>query len=180
MSFTTVNPTNEQTAALKLLAQMVASCATFAAAAAVNGLVPTPEQLLGEDGDELKCIHYPWYRLPTQQVEKPFAVIYEEPGSFNYRRLADGVQIPNGKLRLQIGLTVNDPDDAEGESVRFNNFQGDVASHLRYRSQIPGELRCTLEQSVPPTISHPAHVAALSAQKPFWFTEYTVTWDPLG
>lgn len=187
MSIPTVNPTNEQSQAIDLLAHMVACSADFASAAAeVFDSVPTPDELLGAGDGSKKCIHYPWYRVENQQVSKPFAVIYEAAGGFNYRRLADGVLIPNGKLLLQLGINVSNDDDPEGEEIRFNNWQGNVIKHVRDRSMIPGELRCTIEQSSPPSRSHPAHVSALTgvddeeAQIPFWFVEYTVNWDPLA
>jgi hypothetical protein len=164
----TINATNEQTAAMTLLAGMVAASASFQQQA----LAYTLDTLIGT------YIHYPEYQLPNQQVEKPYAVIYEVPASFKYRRLADGVLIPSGSLYLQLGINMQDAAGGEAESLFFNNWQGNVIRDVKDRSQVPGELRCLIEQSVPPMRSHEEHVAALAAQLPFWFVEYTVNWDP--
>ena len=160
-----VAPTNEQTLAIQQLAGVVADCGafqTFAAAYSVE--------------DALKFIHYPYYKVESQQIDKPFAVIY--PKSYTPRRISDGVVMPSGELFLQLGLTMENDDEAEGEEIRFDNWQGDIVKHI---NDFNGAgYRMLAIQSAPPTRSHPEHVAALSAQLPFWFVEYTVNWDPFG
>jgi hypothetical protein len=164
----TINPTNAQTEAMTLLAAMVAASASFQEQAQAYTL----DALVGA------YVHYPEYQLPNQQVEKPYAVIYEVPASFKYRRLADGVLIGSGALYLQLGINMQNADGGEAESLFFNNWQGSVIQEVKDLSLIPGQLRCLIEQSTPPMRSHEEHVAALAAQLPFWFVEYTVNWDP--
>jgi hypothetical protein len=170
VSAPTVNLTNEQSQAIDLLARNVAASAAFQQQAGVYDV----DSLLGT------YVHYPWYRLSNQQVDKPFAVIYEVPGGYQAAppgRRRHGSQ----RRRCYLQLGINDAKRRRSRGGRgpvLQQLAGGRRRHVRDRSQIPGRAPLLLEQSTPPTRSHPAHVAALAAQLPFWFVEYTVNWDP--
>ena len=164
---TTTAPTNEQSIAIQQLADMVAAAAAF------------QDQCQVYSNEEAAAfVHYPHYAVESQQIDRPFAVIY--PKSYTPRRLADGIVMPSGELFLQLGLTMADDNEAEGEERRFDNWQGDIIKHVHDTDANAAGFRMLCTQSTPPTRSHPAHVAALGAQFPFWFVEYTVNWDPFG
>lgn len=166
---TTLNATGAQSLAIRQLASFVARSAEFQEAAGV-----------ATELDALKFVHYPFYRVENQQVRRPFAVVYEQ--SYSRRQLADGLSMGGGVLNLMLGMSAENLDDVgEEEDILFNNWQDGVITAVDGFGQIAGSLNIiNIEQTVPPMRSSPQHVAGLDAQMPFWQTEYSVSWDPIG
>lgn len=165
----TINADTAQAFALESLSQMVAECELFQDEAHVTSAE-----------DALAFVHWPEYFLPNQQVDRPFAVIFEK--SYTEEELADGTTMPHGEVFLQIGKTIENFRDAKDEETKFANFAGSIKQRVMELSRDgTGRLHITLITSnVAARRSNPEYESALGAQKPFYFAEYTVTWNPIG
>lgn len=164
-----LNATTPQAFAMESLAQMVAECEEFQDEAGVTNA-----------DDALKFIEYPEYIVPQQQINKPFAVIYHK--SFQKNELGDGTTMPSGELFLQIGKTVENFADTKGEETLFANFAGAITDRVLELSRDgTGRLHITdISDVVAPRRSSPEYESMLGAQKPYYFAEYVVAWNPIG
>lgn len=164
-----LNATTPQAFAIESLAQMVAECEEFQDEAGVTNA-----------DDALKFIEYPEYIVPQQQVNKPFAVLYEK--SFQRTEIGDGTSLPNGEVFLQIGKTVENFADTKGEETLFANFAGAIVSRI-YELSRDGTGRThvvDISSVVSPRRSSPEYESMLGAQRPYYFAEYVVAWNPIG
>lgn len=110
--------------------------------------------------------------VPDQQVEHPWAIIFDLPG-YSWERRADGVSMPKGSLFLHL-VNPQETPDSELEERRFNNWHGVIvrdiaAAEVGYRFK--------------PTLTDPATRTSpkdSGAQLPFWDVGYTLEWSPFG
>jgi hypothetical protein len=164
-----LNATTAQAFAIEQLAQMVAECQEFQDEAGVTNA-----------DDALAFVAYPEYFCPNQQIDRPFAVIYHK--SFQRNEQSDGTTMPSGEIFLQIGKSVENFADAKGEETQFANFAGAITDRLMELSRDgTGRPHLTdIADVVAPRRSSPEYESALGAQKPYYFAEYVVTWNPIG
>jgi hypothetical protein len=112
-------------------------------------------------------------RVPDQQVDHPWAIIFELPG-YTWPRLADGLVMPRGSLFLHL-VNPMDAPDPELEERRFNNWHGQIVQGIA-RHRGAGYLFIAT-QTDPPTRTAPKDEAS---QRPFWEVGYSLEWSPFG
>jgi hypothetical protein len=169
----TLNATTPQAFAVEQIAQMVAECEEFQDEAGVTSA-----------DDALEFISYPEYIIPQAfsdpQITKPFAVVYHK--SFSRSEVGDGTTMPRGEVFLQLGRPILNYDDAKREETLFSNFAGAITDRVLELSRDgTGRLHITgIADVVAPRRSAPEHESMLGAQKPYYFAEYVISWDPIG
>lgn len=162
---TTVSPLTPEAHAVEQLADIISRLGAFQEACGATSDEEARRFIFegwqATDGTPLKCC----------------AIIYELAGEPS-KKLADGVTMPAGQLLLDLWLNVDTPDDSQAEYRRVKNFHGAIARAINNYYGAGYVMRATA--SGPPQREHPAHVAAVDADKGFWFIQYTVRWDPFG
>ncbi len=116
-------------------------------------------------------IYKSYYRVKEQDVDPPFAIIFESAGT-RWDRLADGTQTPKGEVFLHLGMRMQSDDDPEGEERRFNNFHGQISQAISQYNGAGYRLLTTITD--PPSRTHPKDQGSTT---PIWEVGYTVEWS---